>query len=149
VTSEIQLYGVTTAQHGNYQGQFLCQNTAGVTVNCQNNPLTGLAKLKATGGTVYAPVLPIPGQLRVNFSANYTSDYQNSVANDPLAITKAHTLYDASINYDLPETHLTFSLEGRNLTDVHWFSTAYQSGPSVAVLEDDPRMIIFRARYKY
>jgi len=148
-TSEIQLYGTLTAQHGNYGGQFLCQNTAGVTVNCQENPLIGLAKLKALGGAVYAPVLPIPGQVRVNFSANYSSDYQNSVANDPLAITKAHTLYDASINYDVPETHLTFSLEGRNLTDVHWFSTAYQSGPSVAVLEDDPRMIIGRVRYKY
>jgi iron complex outermembrane receptor protein len=148
-TSEIQLYGTLTAQHGNYQSEFFCQNTAGVTVNCQNNPLIGLAKLKALGGAVYAPVLPIPGQLRVNFSANYSDQYQNSVANDPLAITKAHTLYDASINYDLPETHLTFSLEGRNLTDVHWFSTAYQSGPSVAVLEDDPRMIIFRVRYKY
>lgn len=148
-TSEIQLYGTLTAQHGNYQSEFLCQNTAGVTVNCQNNPLTGLAKLKALGGAVYAPTLPIPGQVRLNFSANYSDQYQNSVANDPLAITKAHTLYDASINYDLPETHLTFSLEGRNLTDVHWFSTAYQSGPSVAVLEDDPRMFIFRVRYKY
>ena len=148
-TSEIKLYSMVTAQHGNYQGQFLCQNTAGATVNCQTNPLIGLAKLKALGGVAYAPVLPITGQLRFNFSANYSSDYQNSVANDPLAITKAHTLYDASINYDVPETHLTFSLEGRNLTDVHWFSTAYQSGPSVAVLEDDPRMIIFRVRYKY
>jgi iron complex outermembrane receptor protein len=148
-TPEFEFYGTLTAQHGNYQSEFNCQNTAGVTVNCQNNPLIGLAKLKALGGAVYAPVLPIPGQLRVNFSANYSSDYQNSVANDPLAITKAHTLYDASINYDVPQTHLTFSLEGRNLTDVHWFSTAYQSGPSVAVLEDDPRMIIFRVRYKY
>ena len=148
-TSEIQLYSTITAQHGNYEGQFLCQNTAGVTVNCQSNPLTGLAKLKALGGAVYAPVLPITGQLRFNFSANYSDQYQNSIANDPLAITKSHTLYDASINYDLPESHLTFSLEGRNLTDVHWFSTAYQSGPSVAVLEDDPRTIIFRARYRY
>jgi iron complex outermembrane receptor protein len=148
-TSEIQLYGTLTAQHGNYQTAFNCQNTAGVTVDCQNNPLIGLAKFKALGGIVYAPTLPILGQLRFNFSGNYSDQYQNSVANDPLAITKAHTLYDASINYDLPETHLTFSLEGRNLTDVHWFSTAYQSGPSVAVLEDDPRMIIFRVRYKY
>ena len=148
-TSELQLYGTLTAQHGNYQGQFNCQNISGVTIDCRNNPLTGLAKLKALGGAVYAPVLPISGQVRVNFSANYSDDYQNSVANDPLAITKAHTLFDASVNYDLPETHLTFSLEGRNLTDVHWFSTAYQSGPSVAVLEDDPRMIIFRLRYKY
>ena len=148
-TSELQFYGTLTAQHGNYQGQFNCQNTAGITVNCQDNPLTGLAKLKALGGAVYAPTLPIPGQVRLNFSANYSDQYQNSVANDPLAITKAHTLYDASINYDVPETHLTFSLEGRNLTDVHWFSTAYQSGPSVAVLEDDPRMFIFRVRYKY
>jgi len=148
-TSEIRLYGTLTAQHGNYEGQFNCQNIAGATVNCQNNPLVGLAKLKALGGAVYAPVLPIPGKVRLNFSANYSGDYQNSVANDPLAVTKSHTLYDASINYDLPETHLTFSLEGRNLTDVHWFSTAYQSGPSVAVLEDDPRMVIFRVRYKY
>src|SRR5579859_1516101 len=148
-TSEIQLYGTITAQHGNYQGQFNCQNTAGVTVDCQNNPLVGLAKLKALGGAVYAPVLPISGKVRLNFSANYSDQYQNSVANDPLAITKGHTLYDASVTYDLPETHLTFSLEGRNLTDVHWFSTAYQSGPSVAVLPDDPRMIIFRVRYKY
>jgi iron complex outermembrane receptor protein len=148
-TSELQLYGTLTAQHGNYNGVFNCQNIAGAVVNCQTNPLIGLAKLKALGGAVYAPVLPISGQLRVNFSANYSGDYQNSVANDPLAITKAHTLYDASVTYDLPETHLTFSLEGRNLTDVHWFNTAYQDGPSVAVLEDDPRMVIFRIRYKY
>jgi iron complex outermembrane receptor protein len=148
-TPEIQLYSMITAQHGNYQGQFLCQNSAGATVNCQDNPLIGLAKLKALGGAVYAPVLPITGQLRFNFSANYSDRYQNSIANDPLAVTKSHTLYDASVTYDLPETHLTFSLEGRNLTDVRWFSTAYQSGPSVAVLEDDPRMIIFRVRCKY
>jgi iron complex outermembrane receptor protein len=148
-TSELQFYGTLTAQHGNYNGQFNCQNRAGVTVDCSANPLTGLAKLKALGGAVYAPVLPIPGQVRVSFSANYSDQYQNSVSNDPLAVTKAHTLYDASVTYDLPETHLTFSLEGRNLTDVHWFNTAYQSGPSVAVLEDDPRMVIFRVRYKY
>ena len=148
-TSELQLYGTLTTQHGNYNGPFNCQNITGATVDCSANPLIGLAKLKALGGAVYAPVLPIPGQVRISFSANYSDQYQNSVANDPLAITKAHTLYDASVTYDLPETHLTFSLEGRNLTDVHWFNTAYQSGPSVAVLEDDPRTVIFRIRYKY
>ena len=148
-TRELQFYGLVDAQHGNYNSRFLCQNTAGVEVNCQANPLIGLARLKALAGVVYAPVLPIPGQLRFSFSANYSDKYQNSVVNDPLAITTSHTLYDASINYDWPETHLTFSLEGRNLTNVHWFSTAYQDGQSVAVVEDDPRTVIFRVRYKY
>jgi outer membrane receptor protein involved in Fe transport len=56
---------------------------------------------------------------------------------------------DASVNYELPGGHWNVSLEGRNLTNVHWFSTAVQDGNSVAVYPDDPQTVIFRVRYKY
>ncbi len=148
LTHELQAYGLLDLQHGHYDRGFLCQNIAGATVDCSANKLIGLAPLRALGGLVYAPSLPIPGQLRLSFSANYSDKYQNSVAGVALAATTSHTLFDASVNYEL-DAHWNFSLEGRNLTDVHWFSTAQQNGNAVVVYPDDPRMVVFRARYKY
>lgn len=149
IMSDLQLYGMITLQHCNYNGQFLCQNTAGATVDCSANKLVGLAPLKALVGVVYSPDLAIPGKLRFSLSVNYSDKYENSVANVALAATTSHSLVDASINYNLPDNHWAFSLEGRNLTNVHWFSTAVQDGKSVAVYPDDPLTLIFRARYRY
>jgi iron complex outermembrane receptor protein len=151
VTSELQFYSLIALQHGNYTGgNFPCQSTTGTTVDCSANKLVGLAPLRALVGLVYSPELPvIPGQLRFGLSVNYSDKYQNSILGVQLAATNSHSLVDASVNYDLPGSHWTFSLEGRNLTDIHWFSTAVQNGNSVAVYPDDPRTVIFRARYKY
>ncbi|HLG87401.1 MAG TPA: TonB-dependent receptor, partial [Alphaproteobacteria bacterium] len=149
ITPELQLYGLFTIQHGSYGPGFLCQNTAGGYVDCSANKLVGLAPLRALVGAVYSPALPIPGKLRFSLSLNYSDKYENSVAGVDLAATTSHTLVDASINYALPDNHWSFSLEGRNLTNIHWFSTAAQDGPAVAVYPDDPLTIVARARYKY
>ncbi len=150
VTDELELYALIALQHGNYAGgKFPCQDVSGNTADCSTDKLIGLAPLKALLGVVYSPDLPIPGQLRFGLSANYSDKYENSLLGVDLAATGSHTLIDASINYDLPGNHWTFSLEGRNLTNVHWFSTAVQDGPSVAVYPDDPATVIARARYRY
>ena len=149
VASFLQLYGLIALQHGDYQGTFLCQNTAGISVDCSAQRLVGVAPLRAVTGVVYSPDLPIPGVMRINLSLNYSDKYQNSVAGVALAATTSRTLVDASVNYELPDGHWNLSLEGRNLTNVHWFSTAVQDGNSVAVYPDDPRTVIFRVRYKY
>ncbi len=150
VTNELQLYALIALQHGNYtNGKFACQNTVGVTIDCSTDKLVGLAPLRALLGLVYAPELPIPGQLRFGLSINYSDKYQNSILGVQLAATNSRSLVDASINYDLPDNHWTLSLEGRNLTNVHWFSSAVQDGNSVAVYADDPATVIVRARYKY
>jgi len=148
-TDELELYGLIALQHGNYQGKFLCQNSAGIKVDCSASPLIGLAPLRVLAGLSYAPRLPIPGQVRLGFSANYSDKYQNSISGVELAATGSRTLFDASVNYELPGGHWTFSVEGRNLTDVHWFSTAVQNGHSVAVYPDDPRTVIGRAKYTF
>jgi iron complex outermembrane receptor protein len=147
VTKELQLYGIITVQHGAYTAPFFCQNTAGTYVDCSANQLIGLAPLRALGGVVYTPALPIPGKLRVSLSLNYSDKYQNSVPGVAIAATTSHTLVDASINY-APDDHWSFTLEGRNLTNIHWFSTAAQTANSVVVYPDDPLTAVFRARYK-
>lgn len=150
VTNEFQLYALIALQHGNYSdGKFPCQSVTGSTVDCSANKLVGLAPLRALLGLVYAPDLPIPGQVRFGLSVNYSDKYENSILGVDLAATGSRSLVDASINYDLPGDHWTFSLEGRNITNVHWFSTAVQNGPSVAVYADDPATVIVRARYRY
>ena len=148
-TKEIQLYALIAMQHGNYTGKFLCQNVAGVSVDCSANQLVDLAPLRVLAGIAYSPRLSIPGQLRFGFSVNYSDKYQNSIPGVELAATNSRSLYDASVNYDLPESHWGFSVEGRNLTNVQWFSTAVQTGKSVVVYPDDPRTVIGRARYKF
>jgi iron complex outermembrane receptor protein len=149
ITRELQLYSLITLQHGSYGPGFFCQNPAGTNVDCSANKLVGLAPLRALVGVVYAPDLPIPGKLRFSLSVNYSDKYENSVAGVDLAATTSHSLLDASVNYALPDGHWSFSVEGRNLTDVRWFSTAAQDGPAVAVYPDDPLTIVARARYKY
>jgi iron complex outermembrane receptor protein len=150
LTNDLQVYGLIALQHGNYaNGPFVCQSVTGSNIDCSANKLVGLAPLRALVGMVYAPDLPIPGQLRFGLSVNYSDKYQNSILGVDLAATSSHSLVDASINYDLPGDHWRFSLEGRNLTNVHWFSTAVQSGPAVAVYADDPATLIFRVRYNY
>jgi len=150
VTNELQLYALIALQHGNYNdGKFPCQSVTGSTVDCSADKLVGLAPLRALLGLVYAPDLPIPGQVRFGLSLNYSDKYENSILGVDLAATGSRSLVDASINYELPDNHWTFSLEGRNLTNVHWFSSAVQNGPSVAVYPDDPATVIVRARYKY
>jgi iron complex outermembrane receptor protein len=148
IIKDMELYGLITLQHGNYEGKFPCQSTTGTTVDCSANPLIGLAPLKALVGVVYSPDLNIPGKLRLSLSVNYSDKYQNSLDNVALAATTSHSLVDASINY-APDDHWAFSLEGRNLTNIHWFSTAAQDGNSVAVYPDDPLTIVARARYRY
>jgi iron complex outermembrane receptor protein len=149
VFDSLQLYGLIALQHGNYEGNFPCQNTAGVSVDCSAQKPVGLAPLRAVAGFVYSPELPVAGLLRINLSLNYSDKYQNSVAGVALAATTSRSLVDASVNYELPGGHWNVSLEGRNLTNVHWFSTAVQDGNSVAVYPDDPQTVIFRVRYKY
>ena len=63
--------------------------------------------------------------------------------------TKGYGWLDASISYDTPDRNWTFTLEGRNITNVHWFSSAVQNGTAVAVYPDDPATVTVRARYRY
>jgi iron complex outermembrane receptor protein len=150
VSRQLQLYALIALQHGNYTGgKFPCQSVTGATIDCSAEKLVGLAPLRALLGLVYSPDLPVPGKLRFGLSVNYSDKYQNSILGVDLAATASHSLVDASVNYDLPGAHWTFSLEGRNITNVHWFSTAVQNGPSVAVYPDDPATVIVRARYRY
>jgi len=150
VTHELQLYSLIALQHGNYtDGAFACQGITGKTVDCSANKLVGLAPLKALAGLVYAPDLPIDGQLRLGVSVNYTDKYENSLLGVDLAATGSRTLLDASVSYDTQDKHWTFTLEGRNITNVHWFSTAVQNGTAVAVYPDDPATVTVRARYRY
>lgn len=150
VTDSLQLYGLIALQHGNYGGgPFPCQGGTGATVDCSANRLIGLAPLRALVGLVYAPDLPIPGRLRFGLSVNYSDKYQNSLLGVDLAATGSRTLLDASVNYDLPDGHWSFSVEGRNLTNVRWFSSAVQNGTAVAVYPDDPATVTARIRYRY
>jgi len=150
VTHELQLYGLITLQHGNYAGgAFPCQGITGKTVDCSADRLIGLAPLKALAGLVYAPDLPIDGRLRLGISVNYSDKYENSLLGVDLAATGSRTLLDASVSYDTPDNHWTFTLEGRNITYVHWFSSAVQNGTAVAVYPDDPATVTIRARYRY
>lgn len=150
VTHEIQLYGLIALQHGNYaDGAFPCQGITGTTVDCRADKLIGLAPLRALAGLVYSPDLPVPGRLRLGISANYSDKYENSLLGVDLAATGSRTLLDASVSYDMPDNHWTFTLEGRNITNVHWFSSAVQNGTAVAVYPDDPATVTVRARYRY
>jgi iron complex outermembrane receptor protein len=148
VADFLQLYGLIALQHGNYNSAFQCQNTTGIYIDCSAQRLIDVAPLRAVTGFVVSPQLPIPGALRINLSLNYSDKYQNSILGVPLAATNSRTLVDASINYAVDD-HWALSVEGRNLTNVHWFNTAFQDGKSVAVLPDDPRTIVGRIRYKY
>ncbi len=110
MTHELQLYGLIALQHGNYAGgAFPCQGITGKTVDCSADRLIGLAPLKALAGLVYAPDLPIPGQLRFGLSLNYSDKYENSLVGVDLAATGSRTLVDASVNYDLPDGHWSLS----------------------------------------
>jgi iron complex outermembrane receptor protein len=150
ITDALQLYALIALQHGNYGGgPFACQGITGTMVDCSANKLIGLAPLRALVGAVYIPDLPIPGKLRLGVSVNYSDKYQNSILGVDLAATGSRTLLDASVNYDLPDGHWSFSIEGRNLADVHWFSSAVQNGTAVAVYPDDPRTVTARIRYRY
>lgn len=150
VTDELQLYGLIALQHGNYAGgAFPCQGVTGKVVDCSTDRLIGLAPLKALAGLVYAPDLPIEGKLRLGVSVNYSDNYENSILGVDLAATGSRTLLDASVSYDTPDKHWTFTLEGRNITNVHYFSTAVQNGTAVAVYPDDPATVTVRARYRY
>ena len=150
LTHALQLYGLIALQHGNYSGgAFPCQGVTGKTVDCSADKLVGLAPLKALAGLVYAPDLPIAGKLRLGVSVNYSDKYENSILGVDLAATDSRTLLDASVSYDTPDNHWTFTLEGRNITNVHWFSGAVQNGTAVAVYPDDPATVTVRARYQY
>jgi iron complex outermembrane receptor protein len=150
VTPELQLYSLIALQHGNYtNGAFVCQGITGANVDCSANKLVGLAPLKALVGLVYVPDLAIDGKLRFGVSVNYSDKYENSILGVDLAATDSRTLLDASVSYDTPDNHWTFTLEGRNVTNVHWFSSAVQNGPAVAVYPDDPATVTVRARYRY
>jgi iron complex outermembrane receptor protein len=150
IRKDLQFYGLIALQHGNYSGgPFPCQGVTGNTVDCSAEKLIGLAPLRVLAGLVYSPDLPIDGKLRLGVSVNYSDKYENSILGVDLAATNSRTLLDASISYDTPDKHWTFTLEGRNITNVHWFSSAAQNGTAVVVYPDDPATVTVRARYRY
>ena len=93
----------------NKDTRVLCQGITGKTVDCSADRLIGLAPLKALAGLVYAPDLPIDGRLRLGVSVNYSDKYENSLLGVALAATGSRTLLDASVSYDTPDNHWTFT----------------------------------------
>jgi iron complex outermembrane recepter protein len=150
----LELYGSFSHQVGKYTQPFACADAHNNVVNCEGRQIKALIPTQASAGFTFTPELDIPGRVRLNGSWTYISGYWNNVSNTIyLEHTGAHGLLNASVAYETPDGHWTFSVEGKNLADQKYYAAVLQVGnatsPAVAGYPADPRIVMARVKFNY
>lgn len=150
----LELYGSFSHQVGKYTQPFACADAFNNVVNCQNRQIKDVIPTQASAGFTFTPELDIPGRVRLNGGWTYISGYWNNVSNTVyLEHTGAHGLFDASVAYETPDGHWTFSVEGKNLANKKYYAAVLQVGnatsPAVAGYPADPRIVMARVKFNY
>jgi iron complex outermembrane receptor protein len=154
ITSEIELYSAVSFQTGHYTSAFVCADGFNRVVNCENRQLKGLIPVKAATGFTYSPKLDIPGQFRLTGEWDHTDSYWNNVSNTiSFEQTPVTDLFNAGLSYETEDGAWTVTVEGKNLTDVHYYPTVLQLGnavrPSITVYPADPATYDVRVKYSF
>lgn len=150
----LELYGSFSHQDGKYTAPFSCSDAYNVIRNCQDREIKALIPTQASAGFTYTPDLDIQGKIRLNGGWTYISGYWNNVSNTvDLEKTGSRGLLNASVAYQTPNGHWTFSVEGKNLANEKYYAAVLQvanaTSPSVAGYPADPRVVMARISFNY
>ncbi|MEP7311564.1 MAG: TonB-dependent receptor [Pseudomonadota bacterium] len=150
----LEFYGNWSITHGAYNGPYVCANQFSKFVDCSVNKLVGLIPTSMLLGTHITPVLPIPGQIKFNFSWSYHSAYFNNSANNgPLVGTPAAGIYNTGLSWTSTNEQLGITLDVRNLTDKRYSRAGLQlsnaTTPAVSAYPNDPRNYMLRLQYSF
>ncbi|WP_129778464.1 TonB-dependent receptor [Peristeroidobacter soli] len=149
VLDSLQLYGNASLNTGEYTGSFICANQYGAFIDCRDRDLVGLIPEKYQLGFRFSPMLPMPGELRINGSWNNHSDYFNNVANEgPLVRTVAASIYNAGLSWTSPQQRYNVTLDVRNIANKHYSLAGLQQTnavrPAVSAFPNAPREYFLR-----
>ncbi|PWR18260.1 TonB-dependent receptor [Zavarzinia compransoris] len=149
ITPELLVYGNLAVTDAEYTETFLCANPAGAYEDCSDKDLKSVSPLKALVGFTYQPPLDIPGSIKLGASLSHTAKYYNDAYNREVGATDAYQLLNASITYLSEDGHWTATLEGKNLTDEHYYGTTLIFGATTLVYPNDPLTVTARLGYAF
>ncbi len=143
LTPEFQVFGSLSLTGGKYTSPFRCTDERGAIQNCQNAKLKNLIPVQSTLGFLYVPDINIGGgTIRIGGDWTYTSEYEGSTANTPGTQLRALHIVNGFVSYSTPGDHWTISLEGKNLTDEHYYRSALSfanaAGGALVAFPSDP-----------
>ena len=145
----LQFYGNAAFTDDAYRGAFTCTDLLFVFRDCSSKHLRGVSPVKALGGFTYERLFSDAGTLRFGANAAYTGKYYNDAFNNELVASKARTLVDAFISFRTVNERWTATLEGKNLTDEHYYGTALPIGLTIVAYPSDPRTVTGRIAYSF
>jgi iron complex outermembrane recepter protein len=145
----LQLFGNAAYTDGGYRGAFSCTDRTSVYRNCSGKSLKGVAPWRALGGFTWKLPVPGAGGFRLGSTVTYTDKFYNDVYNNEITASKRRTLLDGFVSYTTENNRWTATLEGKNLTDKHYYATALAIGTVVVAYPNDPRTITGRIKYTF
>ena len=154
VTDELNAYASVSLQTGHYTSPFLCADAFNRIVDCENRQLKNLIPVKSAVGFTFSPKLDIPGHVSVGGEWDHSDSYWNNVSNTiGLEQTPVTDLFNAFVSYETEDGHWTLTVEGKNITDVHYYPTVLQLGsavrPTLTVYPADPAMYDVRVKFSF
>ena len=146
VTDTFRLYGNGAFTGAKYTESYICQLN-GIFQECRTKKLKDVIPFKGTLGFSFTPDLGTPGKFRLGASVDYSDKYYNDAVNTEILAARGRILLDAVIGYDYE--NWTVSIEGKNLTDKRYWSSALPVGATSVIYPNDPRTVFGRIKYSF
>jgi iron complex outermembrane receptor protein len=149
VTDELLVYGNLGYLDAKYDEFFDFVN--GVRTDVSFRKLKGAPKWQTALGFTYTrPIGDNAGTVRLSADYKFRARVFNNVANTRETSTRPLNLLDASLAYTTPDERWTFTLAGKNLTNVkYWGTSIFIGGTLASVYPSDPRTWSVSARWNF